>query len=325
MIIVTGGSGFIGSALIWRLNQLGIEDIIVVDDFSKNENWRNLVQLRYADVFDKEDFGHMLSGDFLKKFEVDTIFHLGAYSSTTKRNFRKLMMNNYEYTKFLCERALDSDVRFIYASSAATYGDGSKGYDDDESKLNTLRPLNGYGYSKHMFDLWAKRSRVLDKIVGLKYFNVYGPNEYHKGEMRSVVNKCFDQIKEKGKARLFKSANPDYKDGDQSRDFLYIKDAVDMTLFFWDNRIVNGIYNIGTGEANSFNDLIKPVFKSIGIKENIEYFDMPEILKEKYQYYTKANIKKLRDSGYINPIMKIEDAVTDYVKNYLNTDNAYLS
>lgn len=325
MIIVTGGSGFIGSALIWRLNQLGIEDIIVVDKFGKNVNWMNLVQLRYADVFDKDDFGHMLSGDFLKKFDVDTIFHLGAYSSTTKKNFGKLMQNNYEYTKFLCEKALDSNVRFIYASSAATYGDGSNGYEDDESKLNILRPLNGYGYSKHMFDLWAKRSRVLDKIVGLKYFNVYGPNEYHKGEMRSVVNKCFDQVKQTGKAMLFKSANPEYKDGEQSRDFLYVKDAVDMTLFFWDNRIVSGIYNIGTGEANSFNDLIKPVFKSMEVKENIEYFDMPEILTEKYQYYTKANIKKLRDAGYINPVMKIDDAVTDYVKNYLNTENQYLS
>ena len=325
MIIVTGGSGFIGSALIWRLNQLGKEDIIIVDEFGENDKWKNLAHLRYADIFDKEDFGHMVQSDFLKNFEVETIFHLGACSSTTERNFDYLLRNNYEYTKFLCEKALDNNIRFIYASSAATYGDGSQGYEDDESKLHTLRPLNAYGYSKHMFDLWAKRSRVLDKIVGLKYFNVYGPNEYHKEEMRSVVNKCFLQIKETGKARLFKSANPDFKDGGQSRDFLYVKDAVDMTLFFWDNRIVNGIYNIGTGEANSFNQLINPIFTTLGLKENIEYFDMPEILREKYQYYTKADISKLRSSGYINSITKIDDAVSDYVGNYLNTENAYLS
>lgn len=329
MIIVTGGTGFIGSALIWRLNQLGKEDIIIVDEFGKKQKksnkWQNIIQLKYADIFDKEDFGHMVQSDFLKNFEVDTIFHLGACSSTTERNFDYLLRNNYEYSKFLCEKALDNNIRFIYASSAATYGDGSQGYEDDESKLQSLRPLNAYGYSKHMFDLWVRRSRILDKVVGLKYFNVYGPNEYHKGDMRSVVNKCFHQVKETGKARLFKSADPDYKDGGQSRDFLYVKDAVDMTLYFWDNRIVNGIYNIGTGEANSFNQLIKPVFDSLGLAENIEYFDMPEILREKYQYYTKADISKLRSSGYINKVMKIDDAVRDYVKNYLNKENPYLS
>ncbi len=330
MIIVTGGSGFIGSALIWRLNQLGYEDIIIVDEFGKkkerkNGKWQNLVPLKYEDIVDKEDFGHMIQSDFLKKFEIDTIFHLGACSSTTERNFDFLLRNNYEYSKYLCDKELENNIRFIYASSAATYGDGSQGYEDDESKLDSLRPLNGYGYSKHMFDLWAKKSRVLDKIAGLKYFNVYGPNEYHKDDMRSVVNKSFHQVKETGKARLFKSANPEYKDGGQRRDFLYVKDAVDMTLFFWDNKIASGIYNIGTGEANSFNELIKPVFQSMNVKEDIEYFDMPEILKQKYQYYTQADITKLRSAGYINNITKIDDAVTDYVKNYLNTEDPYLS
>lgn len=324
MIIVTGGAGFIGSALIWRLNQLGKDEIVIIDEFGENEKWKNIVGLKYADVFDKEDFGHMIQSDFLKNFEIDTVFHLGACSSTTEKNFDYLMRNNYEYTKYLCEKSLENNIRFIYASSAATYGDGTNGYEDDENKLQTLRPLNAYGYSKHMFDLWAQRSRVLDRIVGLKYFNVYGPNEYHKGDMRSVVNKCFHQIKETGKARLFKSANPDFKDGEQSRDFLYVKDAVDMTLFFWDNKIVSGIYNIGTGESNSFNQLIKPVFTAMDVKENIEYFDMPEILKEKYQYFTKADIGKLRKAGYINEITKIDNAVTDYVKNYLNTNENYL-
>jgi len=325
MIIVTGGARFIGSALIWRLNQLGIDEIIVVDEFGENEKWKNLVPLRYADVFDKEDFGHMISADFLKNFEIDTIFHLGACSSTTETNFDYLMRNNFEYTKFLSEKAVENNIRFIYASSAATYGDGSRGYEDDESKLQTLKPLNAYGYSKHMYDLWARRSRILDKIVGLKYFNVYGPNEYHKGEMRSVVNKCFDQIKEKGTAKLFKSENSDYSDGEQKRDFLYVKDAVDMTLFFWDNKIVSGIYNIGTGEANTFNELVKPVFSSIGLKENIEYIDMPDILRSKYQYYTKADITKLRDAGYINKVTNVENAVGDYVGNYLNTEEPYLN
>lgn len=325
MIIVTGGSGFIGSALIWRLNQLGREDIIVVDEFGRGEKWKNLVNLKFADLFDKEDFGHMVSSDFLKNFEIETIFHLGACSSTTETDFNYLLRNNYEYSKFLCEKALDNNIRFIYASSAATYGDGANGYSDDENTLDKLKPLNAYGYSKHLFDLWARRSKVLDKIVGLKYFNVFGPNEYHKEVMRSVVNKCYEQIKQTGKARLFKSENPDYKDGEQKRDFLYVKDAVDMTLYFWDNKIVSGIYNIGTGKVNSFNELVRPIFKSLGLKENIEYFDMPEILKEKYQYYTQADIGKLRSAGYINEITKADDAVTDYVTNYLDKDNSFLS
>lgn len=325
MIIVTGGAGFIGSALIWRLNQLGEEDIVVVDEFGENIKWKNLVSLKFADVFDKEDFGHMISSGFFQKIKIDTIFHLGACSSTTEKDFNYLFRNNFEYTKYLCEQSIDNDIRFIYASSAATYGEGENGYGDSESKLHTLRPLNAYGYSKHLFDLWARKSRVLDKIVGLKYFNVYGPNEYHKGNMRSVVNKCYHQVKETGQARLFRSANPKFKDGEQSRDFLYVKDAVDMTLFFMQNKIVSGIYNIGTGNSNSFNDFVKPIFKALDMKENIEYFDMPEILKEKYQYYTKADTDKLKSVGYKKKITQISEAVEDYVANYLNTSNPYLS
>jgi ADP-L-glycero-D-manno-heptose 6-epimerase len=181
-----------------------------------------------------------------------------------------------------------------------------------------------YGYSKHLFDLWAKNEGYLDKVAGLKYFNVYGPNEYHKGDMRSIVNKCFTQIKETGKARLFKTTSEDYGDGGQRRDFIYVKDAVDMTLYFGENRIVNGIYNVGTGYANSFNDFVKPVFSALGVKENIEYFDMPEILRGKYQDFTQAEITKLRQSGYKKEITDIKSAVTDYVKNYLNTEDPYL-
>lgn len=329
MVIVTGGAGFIGSALIWRLNQLGEEDIVVVDEFGKddkgeNDKWKNLVSLKYADVFDKEDFGHMLSSGFLKNFKIDTIFHLGANSSTTEKNFNTLFKNNFEYTKYLCEQCIDNEVRFIYASSAATYGNGDQGYSDDESTLHLLKPLNAYGYSKHMFDLWARKSRVLDKIAGLKYFNVYGPNEYHKAGMQSVVNKCYYQVKETGKARLFKSDNPSYKDGEQRRDFLYVKDAVDMTLYFMQNKIVNGIYNIGTGKANTFNDFVKPIFKALKKKEIIEFFEMPEILKEKYQYFTEADTNKLQSTGYDKELTPIDEAVNDYVKNYLDTDDPYL-
>lgn len=324
MIIVTGGSGFIGSALVWRLNRLGRNDIIIVDHFGKNDKYKNIVPLQFQDVFDKDDFGNMVADGFLKNFKIETIYHLGACSSTTELDVKFLFQNNYEYSKFLCQNAIDNNVRFIYASSAATYGDGSNGYSDDESNLESLRPLNPYGYSKHLFDLWIKNNNLLDKVVGLKYFNVYGPNEYHKNDMRSVVNKCFHQIKETEKARLFKSSTDKFKDGEQKRDFIYVKDAVDMTLFFGDNKFVNGIYNVGTGKANSFNSFIKPIFKALEIKENIEYFEMPEILKNKYQNFTEAEMGKIRNVGYKKEFTSINDAVIDYVKNYLNTENCYL-
>jgi ADP-L-glycero-D-manno-heptose 6-epimerase len=324
MIIVTGGSGFIGSALIWRLNQLGRTDIIVVDHFGENEKYKNLIPLKFIDIFDREYFGSLVEDGFLKNNKVEMIYHLGACSSTTMLDFNYLLHNNYEYSKFLCGNAIDNNIRFIYASSAATYGDGSNGYLDDESKLDTLRPLNGYGYSKHLFDLWIKNNGYLDKVAGLKYFNVYGPNEYHKKDMRSVVNKCFEQIKSTGKSRLFKSTVENVKDGEQKRDFIYVKDAVDMTIFFGENKIVNGIYNIGTGEANSFNSLVKPIFKALGVKENIEYFDMPEVLKNKYQNYTQADITKIRKAGYKKDMTDISDAVIDYVSVYLNKNYSHL-
>jgi len=325
MIIVTGGSGFIGSALIWRLNRLGRNDIIVVDHFGENEKYKNLIPLKFIDVFDREYFGSMVQDGFFKNNKIETVYHLGACSSTTMQDFNYLLHNNYEYSKFLCGNAIDNNIRFIYASSAATYGDGSNGYSDDESKIESLRPLNGYGYSKQLFDLWVKNNGFLDKVVGLKYFNVYGPNEYHKNDMRSVVSKSFDRIIETKKTGLFKSTVKDIGDGEQKRDFIYVKDAVEMTLFFGENKIVNGIYNVGTGQANSFNSLVKPIFKALGLKENIEYFEMPEILKNKYQSYTRADISKIRKAGYDKEIMEISDAVTDYVSNYLNKDYSHLA
>jgi ADP-L-glycero-D-manno-heptose 6-epimerase len=320
MIVVTGGSGFIGSALIWKLNQLGKTDIIVVDHFGEDEKYKNLIPLKFIEIFDREYFGSMVQDGFLKTNKVEIIYHLGACSSTTMQDFNYLLHNNYEYSKFLCGNAIENNIRFIYASSAATYGDGNNGYKDDESKLETLRPLNGYGYSKHLFDLWVKNNNFLDKVVGLKYFNVYGPNEYHKKDMRSVVCKCFEQIKATGKSRLFKSSVKAIQDGEQKRDFVYVKDAVNMTLFFGENKIVNGIYNVGTGQANSFNNLVKPIFKALGLKENIEYFEMPDVLKDKYQNYTQADITKIKKAGYKKDMTDINDAVIDYVSNYLNKD-----
>ncbi len=326
MIIVTGGAGFIGSALVWRLNQLGVEDIFIVDEFGKDDKYKNLLNLKFYDLIDKEEFGHIISqnDDFLKQNKIDTVFHLGACSATTEQDLRYLLINNYEYTKYLCGISVANNIRFIYASSAATYGDGSMGYNDDEKKLGSLRPLNKYGYSKHLFDMWALRNGYLNSVVGLKYFNVYGPNEYHKEDMRSMVAKAFDQIKETGKVFLFKTDSDKYGDGEQKRDFIYVKDAVDMTLHFWQNKIYSGIYNVGTGEASSFNSLIKPVFKAMNLPENIEYFDMPEILKGKYQDFTQADMNKLRNTGYSKEITKVEDAVIDYVGNYMNTSDPHL-
>jgi ADP-L-glycero-D-manno-heptose 6-epimerase len=249
---------------------------------------------------------------------------MGACSSTTETNASYLIKNNYEYTKILARWTTDADIRFIYASSAATYGDGSAGFADDEEKIHTLKPLNMYGYSKQLFDLWAQRKGMLKKIVGLKYFNVFGPNEYHKADMRSFVLKAFEQINSTGKVRLFKSHKPEYKDGEQLRDFLYIKDAVDMTLFFFDNPKINGLFNIGTSNARSWNDLVNAVFDAMGQKTKIEYIDMPDSIRNQYQYFTQADTTKIKQAGYNKKITSLEDAVKDYVQNYLQK-NGYLT
>ena len=241
----------------------------------------------------------------------------GACSSTTEADASFLVKNNYEYTKLLAQWTIDGNIRFIYASSAATYGDGENGFDDDEEKIHELRPLNMYGYSKQMFDLWARKAGVFNKIAGLKYFNVFGPNEYHKAEMRSFILKAFEQINAAGKVRLFKSHKKDYGDGEQLRDFIYVKDAVDMTLFFMDNPQVGGLFNIGTGKARSWNDLVKATFAAMGKKPAIEYIDMPESIRNQYQYFTQAEMSKLHKAGYNRKTTSLEDAVKDYVQNYL--------
>jgi ADP-L-glycero-D-manno-heptose 6-epimerase len=316
MIIVTGGAGFIGSAIVWRLNQLGENKIIVVDELGKDDKWKNLVPLKYDDFIHKDDFISMIIEKDIS-FDMSAIIHMGANSSTTEKDADHLFSNNYLYTQELAKYCLEKNIRFICASSAATYGDGALGFDDDENKLDSLRPLNMYGYSKQLFDLWAKRNNVFDKIVGLKYFNVYGPNEYHKGDMRSVVHKAFEQIRDTGKVKLFKSMNPKYKDGEQLRDFIYVKDAVEMTLFFLDKPKVNGLFNLGTGKSRTWNDLVKAIFNALDKPVNIEYFDLPEHLREKYQYFTEAKMDKIKKAGYNKPITSLEDGVADYVKIYL--------
>ena len=315
MIIVTGGAGFIGSAAVWELNRRGEKDIIIVDELGKDDKWKNLVGLKFNDFVNKNDFLKLLNDG--KYSETDAIIHMGANSSTTEKDADYLLTNNYKYTKTLAEYCLANNIRFIYASSAATYGDGSTGFDDDKTACDSLRPLNMYGYSKNMFDLWASNNNAFKDIVGIKYFNVYGPNEYHKADMRSVVHKAFEQIRDTGKVKLFKSGNPEYKDGGQMRDFIYVKSAVDMTLHFLDHREKSGLFNVGTGKARTWNDLVSILFTAMGITVNIEYIDLPKHLAEKYQYFTEASLTRIRDAGYTKPVTSIEDGVTNYVKNYL--------
>ena len=316
-ILVTGGAGFIGSALIWALNQRGQENILVTDVLHTDEKWKNLVALKYADYMDAGDLLARVTDkpDSLGKFDV--IYHLGANSATTERDAGHLMKNNFEYTKTLAHWAIATAARFVYASSAATYGDGEQGMDDKAEDISKLRPLNMYGYSKHLFDLYAQRASIARRIVGLKYFNVYGPNENHKGDMRSVVNKAFDQIRTTGKAQIFKSHRPDYKDGEQERDFLYVKDAVNMTIFLATQPLAGGLYNLGSGEARTWLQLVKAIFNALGLPPQIDFIDMPEQLREKYQYHTCADISKMRSLGYKDTITPLDDAVADYVKNHL--------
>ncbi|UCF42621.1 MAG: ADP-glyceromanno-heptose 6-epimerase [Planctomycetota bacterium] len=316
MIIVTGGAGFIGSALIAALNERGITDILVVDELGTDERWKNLRNLSFADYVEKGDFLEMTVEKKITP-PIEAVFHMGACTDTTETNASYLIKNNYEYTKLLAQWATDAGIRFIYASSAATYGDGSAGFSDNEEKIENLKPLNMYAYSKQLFDLWARRTGLLGKIVGLKYFNVFGPNEYHKGEMRSFVLKAFEQINARGKARLFKSYKSEYADGEQMRDFLYIRDAVDMTLFFLDNPHLTGLFNIGAGEARTWNDLVKTVCGAMGKLPKIEYIDMLDSIRHQYQYFTEADITKLRQAGYDKEPMSLEDAIVDYVQNYL--------
>ena len=316
MIVVTGGAGFIGSAVVWKLNNEGIDDILIVDNLGFSDKWRNLVDRRYAEYLHKDRFRTMVLEDRVP-FPVEGIIHLGACSSTTERDAEYLMENNYRYSRILAEWAVKKGLRFVYASSAATYGDGSCGFADDDRTSRTLHPINMYGYSKQLFDLWVLKNQLERTLVGIKFFNVFGPNEYHKGDMRSVVHKSFGQIMETGKVRLFKSHRPHYGDGGQQRDFVYVKDCVDALWWLYEQRSVAGIFNLGTGCARTWNDLVRAVFSALNRDACIEYIDMPEAIRNQYQYYTEASMNKLREVGYSPPFQSLEESVSDYVTNYL--------
>ena len=315
MIVVTGGAGFIGSALIHGLNEKGIKDIWVVDQIDHPEKQANLNPLFFDRLLGIDDF---LKDVLEKKIpQCDAILHMGACSSTTETDESFLTKNNFEYTRHLASFCLKKGIRFIYASSAATYGAGENGYSDDESRLKILKPLNLYGDSKQKFDLWAQAQGALKNLVGLKYFNVYGPNEYHKQDMQSMVRKGFLQLRDTDKLRLFKSYKPEYFDGGQERDFLYIKDAVAMTLFFLERQDIGGIFNVGSGKARNWNDLAKAIFMAMNKQLNIEYIDMPSEIRNQYQYHTCSDTEKIRKAGYSRPSMSLESGIENYVTQYL--------
>lgn len=320
MKIITGGAGFIGSAICWRLNTLGNHDVLIVDESREGEKAKNLAGLDYVDYIDKDSFINQIKKGAIS-FKVDSIYHMGACSSTTEDDMEYLRENNVEYSKHLAKWCLSTGAKYIYASSGATYGNGSLGFDDDISLIPKLKPLNKYGLSKQLFDMWVIENGYDKKFVGLKYFNVFGPNENHKGDMRSMVNKAFGQIQKTGTLKLFRSLQPDYKDGEQKRDFIYVKDAVEMTLYFdpfnEEGKNETGIFNIGSGTASTWLQAANAVFKALGKEPKIEFIDMPENIRDQYQYYSKANMSKLKASGYRNECMQLEDSISEYVKEYL--------
>lgn len=318
MIIVTGGAGFIGSCVVRALNDRRIKDIVVVDNIASTDKWMNLRNKSYIEYINRSEFLARLQ-DFVGK--VSHIIHMGACSATTEKDFDFLYKNNFEYTKTLWQFCAKYGISFIYASSAATYGDGSNGF-NDESDIKKLRPLNAYGYSKQLFDLWAEKEVLAGNTVprqhaGFKFFNVYGPNEYFKGSMASVIFHTFNDVAATGEKGLFKSYKPEYKDGGQLRDFVYVKDVCKVILFAIDNPQVSGLFNLGTGKARSFYDLAAATFKAMGKEPRIHFIEMPEHLREKYQYYTQAEMAKLRAAGYGEPFYELEDGAADYVQNYL--------
>lgn len=321
-VLVTGGAGFIGCGLIRQLNASGIERIVVADFLETSTKWENLRELRFEDYLEADHLLGRLQAGTLGAY--DLVLHMGACSSTTESNAAYLIENNYEFTKTLAEWSARTQARFVYASSAATYGDGSAGMSDasDPAYLAQLRPLNMYGYSKHLFDMYARRTGLLEQIVGVKYFNVFGPHEDHKGEMRSLVNKAYRQVLDSGVIRLFRSYRPDFADGEQKRDFIYVNDAVSMTLHLAGNASAHGLFNVGSGRAETWLELARAVFAAMSREPNIEFIDMPEALREKYQYYTIADISRIRSAGFDKPVTPLQDAVRDYVVGYLAKQRA---
>ena len=308
-IILTGGAGFIGSAFLWKLNKEGIDDIIVVDDLKGERKKKNLDGKRFKEYIQKNDFLGLVKGNRLPK--PGYIVHMGACTSTTLDDEEYFKKNNFEYSKTLAQWAFRHNTPFLYASSAATYGDGRFGFDDSNETTYKLRPLNLYGHYKHLFDLWILKN-FEDKATGIKFFNVFGPNEYHKGEMMSVICKKFHEVSDEGRIGLFKSYRPDYKDGEQKRDFVYIKDTVEVMYYLFNNPDKTGISNLGTGLARSWNDVARAMFTALGKEPNIEYIEMPEYLRERYQYFTQAKMDKLRKAGCNYKFRSLEDSIKDY-------------
>ncbi len=321
MIVVTGAAGFIGSVLVGRLNSDGQEDLILVDDFSDEEKNKNLKGKKYSKRIDREEF---FSWFREHASDVKAVFHIGARTDTTefdKSIFDKLNVN---YSKSIWKICTENDIPLIYASSAATYGLGEFGYNDDHAIVNRLKPLNPYGESKNDFDKWVlEQTEFPPHWYGLKFFNVYGPNEFHKARMASVIFHAFKQISDKGEMKLFRSHNKDYKDGEQLRDFVYVKDVVDVCIFLFKNLPASGLYNLGTGKARSFLDLARSTFRAMRKEENISFIDTPIDIRDKYQYFTEANMSKLKNAGYKKDFYSLEDGVTDYVQNYLSKGRYY--
>ncbi|MBI2603373.1 MAG: ADP-glyceromanno-heptose 6-epimerase [Deltaproteobacteria bacterium] len=324
MIIVTGGAGFIGSALLWGLNQEGVQDIVVVDVFDEASKWKNLVKRKFREVIHRDQFLAWLKEG---KHDIECIFHMGACSSTTEMNMDFLLDNNFKYSAEIFRFCTDKEVPLIYASSGATYGMGEQGFSDDSRVIPSLRPINPYGFSKQIFDTWVLQEKGQPPFwCGLKFFNVYGPNEYHKGSMMSVVAKAYPQIKETGRLKLFKSYKEGYAQGEQLRDFIYVKDVISVMLHLWKHpSLPPGIYNLGTGTARSFGDLGRAVFSAMEQEPNFEWIEMPEEIRNQYQYFTEAKMSRLRTQAqYREPFQTLEDGVRDYVANYLATEDRYL-
>jgi len=321
MIVVTGAAGFIGSCLVSQLNQNGRTDLIIVDDFSNEIKNKNLANKKFITKVER-----LSLFDWLKENHknIDFIFHIGARTDTTEFDYQIFEQLNVSYSKQIWQFCTDNQIPLVYASSAATYGIGEQGYDDEESKIPLLKPLNPYGESKNEFDKWVlAQTSMPPQWYGLKFFNVYGPNEYHKGRMASVVFHAFNQIKQTKSIKLFRSHHPAYKDGEQLRDFVYVKDVVSVCLFLMEHAINSGIYNLGTGKARTFLDLARHTFEAMGVAENINFIDTPLDIRDKYQYFTQANMSKLQKAGYVKPFYTLEEGITDYVKNYLLADKYF--
>lgn len=325
MYIVTGGAGFIGSATVWMLNRRGIDDIWIVDDLAADASWKNLAGLRFAEIMGSEEFLRFVEARGRLPDGAAALVHLGACSNTVERNAGYLLMNNYRYSVRLAQAALATKCRMLVASTAAVYGDGEWGNDDGVDGIHRLRPLNMYGYSKLLFDRWMVRRKAVDRLAALRFYNVYGPNEYHKGEMASMAYKAYGQIRERGSARLFKSYRAEYADGGQMRDFVYIKDVVDVLWWFLERPEANGFFNVGSGVAESWNSLIEAVFSELRLPVRIEYIDMPDALRGQYQYHTRADTSRLRRAGYAGEFRAIRDGVNDYIVNHLTNGEPYLT